>query len=117
MISKTEYMREWRKNNKEKVKQYQKKYKENNKEKVKQIVHNYYVKHKEEMHQKNKEWKEKNKDRVREMMNKSRNKRAEKLISEGCINPWSVISKGADPKYKDNTLCDDILDLMGSDKK
>jgi hypothetical protein len=115
MTNSAEYMKEWRNKNKEKQKEYQKKYNEKNKDRIKKWLHDYYINNKEKMDEKSKEWKRNHKDRTREMVKKSRHKRVEELRRNGVINPWSVIVRGLEPKYK--TLEDDILEIMDSDKE
>ena len=117
MTNRNEYQKKYYEEHKEQFKEYNKKWYEKNKDKMKEWKRQYYLDNKEKYDKAHKEWIEKNKSRNRELINKSRRKRAEKLKAEGCINPWSVITKGTDPKYKDNALCNDILDLMGSDKE
>lgn len=116
MTNRNEYQKKYYSEHKEQFKEYNKKWYEKNKDKMKEWKRKYYLNNKDKYDKLHKEWIEKNKDRNIELIKRSRNKRAKKLRSEGCINPWSVISKGAIPKYKEKTLTDDILDLMGSDE-
>lgn len=117
MTNKKEYQKRYYEKHKQQISEYNKKWYEKNKEKMQQWKKQYYLDNKEKYDKLHKEWIEKNKDRNRELINKCRRKRAEKLRSQGCINPWGVISKGKEPKYKEKTLTDDILDLMDSDKE
>lgn len=116
-----EYMKQWKKNNPEKVKEmrkryyekhkeqfkeYQKRWNEKNPEKVKEMVHNYYMNNKEKYYQQHKEWCKNNRKRKSELVAKSRRKRVDRLRSEGCTNAWNVVIKGDKPKY--NGVNDDI---------
>ena len=74
---------------------------EKTKEYYKQYRKKYYQDHKDYFKEKGKEWRENNSERWREIVKRNRNKRAEKLIEEGVINPWSVIIKRAAPKYEE----------------
>ena len=114
-------MKQWKKNNPEKVKEmrkryyekhkeqfkeYQKRWNEKNPEKVKEMVHNYYMNNKEKYYQQHKEWCKNNRKRKSELVAKSRRKRVDRLRSEGCTNAWNVVIKGDKPKY--NGVNDDI---------
>ena len=61
----------------------------------------YYQEHKEYFKEKHREWIKNNPERSKELNKKSRNKRAEQLIEQGVVNPWSVINYGYKPKYKE----------------
>lgn len=60
----------------------------------------YYQEHKEYFKEKQKEWRDNNPEKWRETVKRNRNKRVERLIAQGCINPWSVVIHGYDPKYE-----------------
>lgn len=111
-----EYKKEWVKNNPDKMKKYRKKYyethkeqfneyqkrwNEKNKEKVKEMHHNYYLNNKEKFYEKHKEWSKKNKKRKVELVSQCRRRRVDRLRAEGCTNAWSVVIKGAKPKYNE----------------
>ncbi len=74
---------------------------EKTKEYYRQYRKKYYQEHKEKCKENHKNWRANNKEKWRELVKKSRDKRAEKLIEQGVINPWSVIAYGYDPKYKE----------------
>tara|TARA_R100000951_G_scaffold8297_3_gene7540 strand:- start:4078 stop:4737 length:660 start_codon:yes stop_codon:yes gene_type:complete len=66
-----EIIKEWRENNKDKLKEQKKEYYENNKDKFKELYENnkdkikeYYENNKEKIKEKNKEWRENNKDKL-----------------------------------------------------
>ena len=101
------YMKEWRKRNKDRIKEYARRYNENNPEKKKEYAHKYYEKNKDK-------WKERqengeNMKRFKEKhdwvkyCSEARKRRVEKLRSEGCINAWSVVMGKARPKYKEGS--------------
>lgn len=108
-----EYWKEWRKNNKEKIKKSNKRYYEKNKEKLNEKAmqwyrehqewqKEYYEKNKEKIYESNKKWREKNKDKFAKLCNDSRKRRVEKMKADGIINPWGVINKGEEPRYASN---------------
>lgn len=74
---------------------------EKTKEYYKQYRKKYYQDHKEYFKEKQKEWVKNNPERCKELNKKSRNKRADQLIQEGVINPYSVIVYGYEPKYEE----------------
>ena len=73
---------------------------EKQKEYYKQYRKKYYQEHKEYFKEKQKEWRKNNPERTKELVKYHRNKRAEKLMAEGVLNPWSVIVYGKEPKYE-----------------
>jgi len=75
-MNKKEYLKEWRENNKERVRGYYKnnkekyrknlkKWRENNKEKVKQYAKTYRDRHKDKIRKWEKDWRERNKDKIK----------------------------------------------------
>lgn len=74
---------------------------EKTQEYYKQYRKKYYQDHKEYFKEKQKEWRKNNPERTKELVKYHRNKRAEKLMAEGVINPWSVIIKKTAPKYEE----------------
>lgn len=101
------YMKEWRKRNKDRIKEYVRKYNENNPEKKKEYARKYYEKNKDKWKERQengesmKRFKEKH-DWVK-YCSEARKRRVEKLRNEGCINAWSVVSGSAKPKYKEGS--------------
>lgn len=73
---------------------------EKQKEYQKQYSKKYYQEHKEYYKEKRKKWAKANPERNKELVRYHRNKRAERLISQGVTNPWSVIAFGKEPKYE-----------------
>lgn len=73
---------------------------EKQKEYYRQYSKKYYQEHKEYFKEKRKKWTKDNPERNKELVRYHRNKRAEKLISQGVTNPWSVIAFGKEPKYE-----------------
>jgi DNA repair exonuclease SbcCD ATPase subunit len=59
-------MKEYRENNKEKLKEYSKEYCENNKEKIAEYKKEYCEKNKDKIRKRNKEYREKNKEKIKE---------------------------------------------------
>lgn len=104
-----EYMREWRKNNKEKVNKYMRDYLSRHpdkKEEKKEYQRKYYEEHKDL-------WKGRvNKEAFNRFKKthdwtkycaEARRRRVERLRKEGCTNAWSVVTKkGVEPKYKES---------------
>lgn len=74
---------------------------EKTKEYYRQYRKKYYQDHKEYFKEKSREWRKNNPERNKELVKYHRNKRAERLIEQGVVNPWSVIAYGYDPKYKE----------------
>lgn len=99
-FDKAEYMREYWKNNKEKINKQRKEYYEKNKEKIKEQKHNYYIRHKENCRESNREWIKNNRRKFYELCLKSRKKRVENLRAQGCTNAWRVVNNGDEPKFK-----------------
>ena len=66
----------------------------------KEYAKKYYQEHKEYFKEKRKKWTKDNPERHKELVKYHRNKRAEKLISQGVLNPWSVIAFGKKPRYE-----------------
>lgn len=71
-------------------------------EKRKEYAKKYYQEHKEYYKEKQKEWRIKNKHRWKELCAENRKKRVARLRGQGVINPYAVIRKKAEPKYKEN---------------
>lgn len=118
------------KENKEKTQGYNKQYYEKHKDKLKEYNKQYYAAHKDEVLLKHKIWCANNKEKVRAAVKKyrqlhpevgkaainkfrakvnwteycaqKRKERVEKLKAQGVINPWKVVAKKEEPKYKDN---------------
>lgn len=71
-------------------------------EKQKVYAKKYYQEHKDYFKKQQKEWRTKNKHRWQELCAENRRKRVARLREQGVINPYSVVHKKAEPKYKDN---------------
>ena len=94
------YNKKYYEEHKEKFKESTANYRKQNSEKIKEYNKDYFQKNKEKMYKKQKEWRNKNKDKWIKCICDSRRKRIERLKEEGVINPWSVVTKGAKPRYK-----------------
>jgi hypothetical protein len=66
--------KEWREDNKEKIKENQKKYRENNKQKAKETHKKYYQDNKEKLKEYNKEYWEDNKEKIKEWRENNKEK-------------------------------------------
>ena len=88
---------------KEKQKEYMREYRKKNREKMNEYARKYYEEHKEEIGEKNKKHHAKfiENHNWSEYCSNVRKKRVERLREEGCINAWSVVTKGDKPKYKE----------------
>ncbi len=62
--------KEYRENNKDKIKENKKKYNKVNKDKIKEKCKEYYENNKEQINEKNKEYRKNNKDKIKEIKNK-----------------------------------------------
>lgn len=96
MYSHKEYMRKYYQEHKEEMKEYKKKWLEKNPDYPKE----YWQKNKDKLYEGQRKYQKENKKRFTELCNASRKRRVERLKAEGCINAWSVVSAGAEPKYK-----------------
>jgi polyhydroxyalkanoate synthesis regulator phasin len=72
------------------------------KEYNKDYAKRYYQENKEYFREKQKEWRTKNKKRWQELCAENRRKRIARLREEGVINPYAVVNKSEQPRYKDN---------------
>lgn len=114
---KSQYMKEYREKNKEKLlaymREYSKKYYQKNKEKTREYNKEYREKNKESIKERNRKYHEEHPDANRksyenfiaknnwvEYCSNARKRRVEKLKAEGCTNAWSVVVRGTEPKYK-----------------
>lgn len=70
-------------------------------EKQKEYAKKYYQEHKDYFKKQQKEWRTKNKHRWQELCAENRRKRVARLREQGVTNPYAVIHKKAEPKYKD----------------
>lgn len=93
---KREYMRKWTAKNKEHLKEYRRKQKEEHPEKYKE----YYQNHKEQIYAYNTKWRKNHKKQFTKLVSDARRRRVERLREQGCINAWSVVTKGDEPKFK-----------------
>ena len=73
---------------------------EKTKEYYRQYRKKYYQKNKEKFKEYHKKWRKENNEKWNELCFNARERRVAKLISEGCINPWTVINKKGEPKYE-----------------
>jgi len=78
-MNRKEYMRKWRKENKDKISKSDKKFNENNKEKRKEWGKNYYRNNKENHLEKMKDYYETNKEKVKEICRKWRKSNEDKI--------------------------------------
>lgn len=74
---------------------------EKQKEYYKEYRKKYYEQNKEKFKEYHKQWRIKNREKWNAISLKSRDKKAAELIAQGIINPFSVINKKAEPKYKE----------------
>lgn len=65
-INKKDYLKNWKKQNKEKIKQYSKQWRENNKEKIKQYHKKWMQNNKNKVSKYHKDYREKNKSKLRQ---------------------------------------------------
>lgn len=88
--------KEWKEDNKEKIKILLKEYKKNNRKKINEYLNEYYHKNKEKINNRNKEYKKKyfeeNKDILKE-------KRSQKIECDICHN---IMTKGSISRHKKN---------------
>ena len=70
-------------------------------EKQKEYAKKYYQEHKDYFKKQQKEWRTKNKHRWQELCAENRRKRIARLREQGVTNPYAVIHKKSEPKYKD----------------
>ena len=133
-MDKKEYMKEWRKNNKEKIKEknkeYKKEYYEANKDKIKEKTKYYYENNREQGKTYRKEYYEANKDKIKEYRKDVYKKRiiTDKSKKTQRIKNWKdrgVISDDFDglyDKYLNTTNCE-LCDVeliegnLGSNKR
>lgn len=114
-MSRTETNKRYYEKHKEEMKQRAKEWREKNKDKAKEYSKKYREKHKEEIKQRTKEWRQNHKENWNEKMREyrkthntttlvlnSKKRRVEKMRAEGITNPWYVINRGAEPKYKED---------------
>lgn len=124
------YNKQYYEKHKNELKEYNKKYREQHKAKYREYNKKYYAAHKDELNLKHKEWCKNNKEKVSagakryrqlhpevgkraidkfrskvnwvEYCGQKRKERVERLRAQGVINPWKVVTKKEEPKYKDN---------------
>lgn len=124
------YNKQYYEKHKDKLKEYRKQYREQHRAKFQEYNKKYYDAHKDELLLKHKIWRANNKEKVRAIVKKyhqshpevgkaainkfrakvnwseycgqKRKERVERLKAQGVINPWKVITKKEEPKYKDN---------------
>ena len=92
---------EWRKDNKEKIREQKKEYKEKNKEKYKEYYKEYYQDNKDETLEYQKEWREKNKDHLANYKKEYQEKNKEKIKRRRKNRHLWMSSMGGSP-YKNN---------------
>lgn len=125
-----EYNKQYYEKHKDKLKEYRKQYREQHRAKFQEYNKKYYDAHKDELLLKHKIWRANNKEKVRAAVKKyhqlhpevskaainkfrakvnwaeycgqKRKERVERLKAQGVINPWKVVAKKEEPKYKDN---------------
>lgn len=95
-----EIMREYRKKNKDKITEYRKKYNEANREKLNARQRKYYANNKDKYKKCILKRCERDGTTPTEIVLNSKKRRVDRLVAEGVINPWSVINRGAAPKYE-----------------
>ena len=88
-INRKEYIKEYRINNKEKIKEWSKEYREKNQEKIKEWSKEYREKNKDKISIKAKEWYEDNKDKVKENYQKNKEKIKESFLK----NKYGITTK------------------------
>lgn len=95
------YSREYYLKHKEEYKKRSKEYYETHKEKCIEYRRKYYQEHKEQYREccRKSYQKFKNKVNWSKYCGECRKRRVEKLREQGVKNPWSVVVKGAEPKY------------------
>lgn len=59
----------------------------------------YYEKNKEQIYEQQQGYRKANSKKVSKLSADSRKRRVERLREQGCINPWYVVLKGAEPKF------------------
>lgn len=124
------YNNQYYEKHKDKLKEYNKQYREQHKAKCRECNKKYYEAHKDELLLKHKIWRANNKEKVSagakryrqlhpevgkraidkfrskvnwvEYCGQKRKERVERLRAQGVINPWKVVTKKEEPKYKDN---------------
>jgi hypothetical protein len=89
MFNKKEYMRE-----------YQKKYRETHREKLNARQRKYYANNKDKYKKSILKRCERDGTTPTEIVLNNKKRRVDRLVAEGVINPWSVINRGAAPKYE-----------------
>ena len=77
-----------------------KEYRNKNADKIKEYQQKYFKENKDEIYAKQKEWRKNNKNKWIKSIGDCRKRRVERLKEEGVTNPWSVVVKGAKPKYR-----------------
>lgn len=97
-MDKKEYNKKYYKEHKEELNAYKKEWYKDNPEWAKE----YYKRNKDKIYEYQRKWQKKNKEKFSKLCGDSRKRRVERLREEGCINPWNVINKGAEPKYASN---------------
>jgi hypothetical protein len=75
--------KQWKINNKEKIKEYSKEYYEENKEKIKNYSEEWRINNKEKLKEHSKEYYEKNKDKINDYSKKYKEQNKEKMIDYG----------------------------------
>lgn len=113
-MERQEYAREYYKKNNEKIKESKRKYYENNKEKFKEWNKKWreeniekYRENRRIYNNEHPEYRKKSLEKFKEKNNWSeycsqkRKERVERLRKQGCTNAWSVVTKGAEPKFKE----------------